>query len=60
MVPVWVILTFYYLAYRIGWLKDVGIPIGLDYLDFTYDATLGVWSGVTYWNGVVWTLRIEL
>ena len=60
MIPVWVILTFYYLAYRIGWLQDVGIPEGLTYLDFTYDATFGVWQGVTYWNGVVWTLRIEL
>jgi peptidoglycan/LPS O-acetylase OafA/YrhL len=68
MLPVWFILSLYYMALRFqipdgadfGSKNDFGRIKNKSFLEFCLDATLGIWYGDNTWAVAVWTLSIEL
>lgn len=67
MVPLWVVLSLYYLAINLKWVKKEEIKSGdlarvkdKTYLQFVLDSTIGVWYGDNCWATATWTLSIEL
>jgi peptidoglycan/LPS O-acetylase OafA/YrhL len=68
MIPVWVVLSFSYMAIRFDLLdgadygekNDFNLLKNKTFLDLTFDATIGIWYGDNTWAVAVWTLSIEL
>ena len=68
MVPVWFVLSFYYMAIRFQLLDGADYSDKNDfhelrnktYMDFVFDSTIGIWYGDNTWAVAVWTLSIEL
>jgi peptidoglycan/LPS O-acetylase OafA/YrhL len=68
MIPLWVILSLYYLALRLEVISKEDLKEGNDlhkikdktFLDMVYDSLFSVWYGDNDWAIAVWTLSIEL
>jgi peptidoglycan/LPS O-acetylase OafA/YrhL len=68
MIPVWFIVSFYYMAIRFQLLDGADFDDKNDfselkdktYMDFVFDSTIGIWYGDNTWMVAVWTLSIEL
>jgi peptidoglycan/LPS O-acetylase OafA/YrhL len=68
MIPVWFVLSFYYMAIRFQLLdgadysdkNDFSLLKNKSFMDFTFDSTIGIWYGDNTWAVAVWTLSIEL